>query len=330
MIEISSLFPEGTYSQSCTEVRLARWRLQREAQSLLPEERVAFCMRRLQAPMVDVLYSPHRQSAHYKGLMRCGSVWVCPLCAAKISEQRRSQLEQAITHCIANGGAVYLATYTIAHKRYDQLSELLDRFLAARKRAKQGSTAQELKKEFGILGTVSVREVTWSEQNGWHPHCHELVFFSHEIDAEVYAETARKLWQRSAEHEGLSMNEHGFQLDRTFGAVADYVAKFGREPLRQPWGTAAELAKSHLKRGRGNEHLTPFAMLELISLGHDELKPIFTEYATWFKGKHQLVWSAGLRSRLLENTMDKSDLEIAGEQEPEEEMVLLGQLSRRQ
>jgi len=126
------------------------------------------------------------------------------------------------------------------------------------------------------------------------------------------------------------MNEHGFQLDRTFGAVADYVAKFGREPLRQPWGTAAELAKSHLKRGRGNEHLTPFAMLELISLGHDELKPIFTEYATWFKGKHQLVWSAGLRSRLLENTMDKSDLEIAGEQEPEEEMVLLGQLSRRQ
>src|SRR5258708_1982167 len=171
----------------------------------------------------------------------------------------------------------YLATYTIAHKRYDQLSELLDRFLAARKRAKQGSAAQELKKKFGVLGTVSVQEVTWSEQNGWHPHCHELIFFSHEVDAQAYAQAVRERWQRSAEREGLSMNEHGFRLDRTFGAVADYVAKFGRQPLREPWGTSAELAKSHLKRGRGNEHLTPFAMLELISLGHDELKPIFIE-----------------------------------------------------
>lgn len=59
----------------------------------------------------------------------------------------------------------------IGNKRYDQLSELIDRFLAARKRAKQGSAVQELKKKFGILGTISVREVTWSEQNGWHPHC---------------------------------------------------------------------------------------------------------------------------------------------------------------
>jgi hypothetical protein len=311
------------------DARLIRWRLQREAQALLPEERVAFCMRRIQAAMVDVLYSPHRQLAHYHGLMRCGSVWVCPICAAKISEHRRSELEQAIASCIANGGTVYLATYTIAHKRYDQLSELLNRFLAARKRAKQGSAVQELKKKFGVLGTVSVREVTWSEQNGWHPHCHELIFFSREIDTQAYAQVVRERWQRSAEHEGLSMNDHGFQLDRTFGAVADYVAKFGREPLREPWGTAAELAKSHLKRGRGHEHLTPFAMLELISLGHDELKPIFIEYAKWFKGKHQLVWSAGLRSRLLTTAGDLSDLDIMQEQELEE-VILLGQLNRCQ
>jgi hypothetical protein len=46
--------------------------------------------------------------------------------------------------------------------------------------------------------------------------------------------TARQQWQKSAEHEELSMNEHGFQLDRTYGAVAGYIAKFGREPLRNP------------------------------------------------------------------------------------------------
>jgi hypothetical protein len=236
MRESSLLLSEGRPKQPDTAARLARWRLQREAQTLLPDERVAFCLRRLQASTVDVLYAPQQQAAHYGGLMVCGSVWMCPLCAAKISERRRLELEQAIACCIANGGAVYLATYTIAHKRYDTLEELLEAFLAARKRARQGRAAQRLRETFGIIGTVSVREVTWSEQNGWHPHCHELVFFSGEVDADAYAQAVSAQWQRSAEHEGLNMNEHGFQLARTYGAVADYVAKFGREPLRAPWG----------------------------------------------------------------------------------------------
>lgn len=162
---------------SNSHTRLTRWELLREVQKLLPDERVAFCMRRTKASTVDVFYNPKHTSAHYGGLMVCGSVWVCPICAAKISERRRVELEQAIKVCIDNGGVVYLATYTISHKRYDNLSTLLNSFLAARKRAKQGRKAQELRKQFGVLGTVSVREVTWSEQNGWHPHCHELVFF---------------------------------------------------------------------------------------------------------------------------------------------------------
>src|SRR5437764_10285238 len=225
--------------------RLVKWRLQRTAQALLPNERVAFCMRRIQATTVDVLYSPTRQSAHYSGLMVCGSIWVCPLCAAKISERRRVELEQAIAQCIEKGGAVYLVTYTISHKRYDDLSTLLQSFLAARKRVKQGRAAQTLRKQFGILGTISVREVTWSKLNGCHPHCHELVFCSAEIDIDEYDQAARSHWQRSVEHEGLSINDHGFNISRTYGSVADYVAKFGREPRHSPWGAATEMTKGH-------------------------------------------------------------------------------------
>lgn len=293
-----------------TDSRIVRWQLQREARALLPNERVAFCMRRVRATTVDVLYSPKHQTAHYGGLMVCGSVWLCPLCAAKIAERRRIELEQAIARCIENGGVVYLTTYTIAHKRYDNLSDLLHSFLAARKRAKQGRAAQELRKKFGVIGTVSVREVTWSKLNGWHPHCHELVFFSAEINTEVYAEVLRNQWKRAAEHEGLSMNEHGFSMERTYGAVADYIAKFGREPLHASWGTAAELTKAHLKHGHDEWHLTPFAMLWHISKGCEELKPVFIEYARWFKGKHQLVWSANLRSLLLGDAEEKSDLQM--------------------
>lgn len=308
--------------------RMRRWQLQRAAQALLPQERVAFCMRRCQASTVDVMYSSSRQSTHYQGLMACGSIWVCPICSAKISERRRIELERAIARCIANGGVVYLATYTIAHNRYDNLSDLLKAFLTARKKARQGYAAQNLRSRFGVLGTVSVREVTWSKLNGWHPHCHELVFFSQEIDADAYATALSDRWQRSAEKEGLSMNEHGFKLDKTDGAIADYIAKFGREPHQIPWGVAAELTKAHLKSGRSDEHLTPFDMLTLIAQGCDELKPVFLEYARWFKGKHQLVWSAGLRALLLESPDEQSDIDLA--QEIEEDAVVLGTLSNEQ
>jgi len=325
LTEIVSTHSKYEGTQPDAESRLVRWRLQRTAQALLPNERVAFCMRRVQATTVDVLYSPSRQSAHFRGLMVCGSIWVCPLCAAKISERRRVELEQAIARCIESGGAVYLVTYTISHKRYDTLSTLLHSFLAARKRMKQGRTAQELRNRFGILGTVSVREVTWSKLNGWHPHCHELVFCSAEIDINEYDKIARKQWQRSVEHEGLSINEHGFSISRTYGSVADYVAKFGREPMHSPWGAATEMTKGHLKQGHMEEHLTPFAMLWLISQGCHELIPVFKEYAQWFKGKHQLVWSAGLRSLLLINKEEKTDEELA--QEDDNDVILIGQLN---
>jgi hypothetical protein len=314
-------------NQQLMRSRLSRWKQQRLVQSLLPNERVAFCMRRVQHATVDVCYSPDHQSAHYSGLMVCGSVWVCPLCAVKISERRREEIERAIAHCLAKGGGVYLATYTISHHRCDELSELLSSFLSARKKMRQGRAAQEIRRTFGVLGTISVREVTWSKRNGWHPHCHELVFFEGEVDILAYEEAVRKQWYRSAEYYGLSMNEHGFQLDRTYGAVADYVAKFGREPMRSPWSVTAEMTKSHLKKGHDDEHLTPFALLDLIATGHHEFEPLFLEYAQWFKGKHQLVWSAGLRAKLLCNDEEKTDLELVQEAE---ESILLGRLNHRQ
>src|SRR5437773_6935288 len=99
LTEKISPFTKDKSRQSDVDWRQVRWQLQREARALLPDERVAFCMRRIQATSVDVLYSPQNQTAHYGGLMVCGSIWVCPLCAARISEYRRVEVEQAITRC---------------------------------------------------------------------------------------------------------------------------------------------------------------------------------------------------------------------------------------
>jgi hypothetical protein len=279
---------------------------------------------------VEVFYSPEHQVAHYKSLIICGSVWMCPLCAAKISERRREELERAISHHISQNGAVFMATYTIAHSRFDDLSRLLQAFLRAKKRMKQGEYAQRRKRGFGIVGTISVLEVTWSALNHWHPHSHELIFSMQQrstMNERAYEAEIRVAWERAAAREGLRMNEHGFQLDKTFGAVADYVAKFGRVPLGKPWGVESEMTKGHLKQGKGPvEHFAPFGLLYHINQGNEQLIPVFRDYARWFKGKHQLTWSSGLRALLLGSEEEQSDEELAAA--AVEEAVLLGLLTR--
>jgi len=315
--------------------RLFRWALQAEARYILPHERVAECLRVVNpiALGVEVLHTPRQQAAHYKSLIVCGSVWMCPLCAAKISERRRSEeLEPAIKRHIDGGGAVYLETYTVSHSRFDDLAVLLRLFLEARRRMRQGRQAQKRKWAFGIVGTISVLEVTWSPLNAWHPHKHELVFTTKHagsMSAKTYATQARADWEQAAAQQGLHMDAHGYKFDRTYGAVADYIAKYGREPLKPPWGVEAELTKGHLKQGRGPvEHVTPFGLLAHIYQGEEELAPLFQAYARWFKGHKQLSWSKGLRKRLLGNEQEKTDEELANEQQ--EDAVLLGRLSRAQ
>ena len=283
---------------------------------------------------MQVLHSPQYQVAHYKSLIVCGSVWLCPLCAAKISERRRDELERAVSRHIAQNGAVYMATYTVSHSRYDDLSCLLQAFLRARKRIKQGKYAQWRKRDFGIVGTISVLEATWSSLNHWHPHSHELFFTLaclSDLNSATYEQKARTAWQQAAAHEGLRMDEeHGFRLDRTYGAVADYIAKFGREPVRKPWGIESEMTKGHIKTGRGSviEHLTPFAMLYQIMQGNTVLIPVFQEYAHWFKGRHQLHWSKGLRKRLLDTDEEPTDEELAAADL--DDAMLLGLITRAQ
>jgi hypothetical protein len=122
--------------------------------------------------------------------------------------------------------------------------------------------------------------------------------------------------------------EHGYKLDRTYGAVSGYVARFGREPIRKLWGIESEMTKGQVKMGRGTaiEHLTPFSLLYHIMQGRAALIPVFREYATWFKVRYQLHWSKGLRKRLLDVEEEQTDEEL--EAADMDGAVLLGLLTR--
>ena len=93
------------------ESRVQRFALQSVARSILPESRTAKCLRiRAHDCDVQVWKSKEHGTASYGGLQTCGSVWTCPVCAAKIAERRRVELLDAMELHKAQGGAVYLLT----------------------------------------------------------------------------------------------------------------------------------------------------------------------------------------------------------------------------
>jgi hypothetical protein len=250
-------------------------------------------------------------------LQTCGSVWHCPICATKISEKRRRQLARLVTAHLATGGSVWMTTYTVSHKKYTSLEQLLNDFLEARRKMRQGRRGMGLRSCFGVVGTVSVLEVTYSDRNGWHPHVHELVFSDQaDMNPDAYDQAARAAWKSAAAAFGLRMNAHGFQIDRTFGAVQDYIAKFGHEPEQKlPWGVESEMVKGHIKQARNDDGATPFALLRAATDGLTWAEPLWQEYCSVFKGKKQLNFSSGLKK--LYGIEDDTDVEIAESEDGE-------------
>jgi len=326
--------------------RISDYLLQDQASKLLKHKfRVKYCLKRKikRTENVNVCWNESTKKAHYANVIRCGSVWVCPVCAKKITEKRRNELalinkkwKEGITlfspveqskkivgppryleefvH-----GYTYLLTLTNPHYVNDRLTDLREKQKKAMKsffsdRKGQYIFNQLLGKRFHITNY----EVTYG-QNGWHPHHHILIFSDkylsirdfdsiHELLADHWSDSLHKAGIRK-----IKSNEKFIACDLQDGTFADqYIGK---------WGIEHEMTKGHVKKGR--DTYTPFDLLRLSD--KDDLifekKPskLFQEFAIAFKGARQLVFSRGLKYAFA--VQEKTDDEIMDE--TLEESVLL-------
>jgi len=293
-----------------------RWKLQRLAQGLLRGYRVAHCQRSVTGERVAIWRT--RAGAHFSGVVTCGSVWHCPICASKVSEGRRQDLQTAVTAWIRAGGEVYLATFTFRHHRGDKLQDIIKAFQAAMRKLTGSGPYRRLLKAAGCVGSVRALEVTHGE-NGWHPHVHMLIF-ARPGELEALREI-EALWLRALRKQGLDgVVDHAFDV-RGGNDAARYVAKYGHEPHKvSEWSAAAEVTKGQQKRARLKGR-TPFGLLLDALEGDREAARLFVEYAEVFHGRRQLYWSPGLRERLGLGA-EASDAELAeAVVEPDDELV---------
>ena len=254
-------------------------------------------------------------SAFYSGLISCGCVWTCAVCAVKIQERRRQEIAKAITYAYANDLQPVLVTLTFPHSKSQKLSQLLKMQADALARLRKGKSWDNFKKEILYEGLIRSLELTHGV-NGWHPHTHELWFVGKGVNAEEIKEFVLDKWWSACLRAGLvednkkemlNFYKHAVDIKGNCSA-SDYLAK---QDSSKNWGVDREVAKASSKSGR-KSGLHPFAFL---TTEHKNV-PLWLEYSKAIKGKSQLFWSRGLKKKC--GIDEISDEEIAEEnQEPE-------------
>lgn len=310
--------------------RSVRYKLLQVSQLILSSNhRVNSCLRYRINKDDDVKILQHTEHGclHYGNLMRCGSVWLCPVCGSKISEVRRLELQQAKGEWLNQGGHVYMLTLTTPHYSFTDLRELIDSQAKALKYMWGGRGAEQLKNDLGLVGQIRAFEITYGDENGFHPHYHILLFTKVDLEDDgIYKVFARRFanrWSESCVKVGLPQphKEYGCQL-QDGSAAFEYINKFGQDdefpqfdgflPLsrskdpnkikikvaeKNRWNSSHELTKANSKTGKDGR-LTPHDFLRKYNENPQKYGALWLTFANGTRGKAQLFWSKGLKELL--------------------------------
>jgi hypothetical protein len=261
----------------------------------------------------DVAITNNAGVCHYSGLASCGSIWACPVCAAKIRNTRAEEISAAAARWDRAGNSVYMVTLTAPHDLGMKLAALLPVIADGFRSVISGRAWLRVKARAHVVGTIRSVEITHG-QNGWHPHLHVLVFIEGDPGADGLAALdlhVRSRWEAFITRAGYRTPDqaHGVVIERCSSAkeAGAYIAKTqdGKAP-------GNELARGDLKTGRDG-HRTPFEILDSFRwTGNLADLALWHEYERASRGHQAITWSKGLRKLLAAPA--RTDEELAAEE----------------
>jgi hypothetical protein len=222
-------------------------------------ERVAKCRRVGVVAGGQVGLRVDSGAAGFSGLSKCGSVWSCPVCAAKIARERGMELEQVLTWAVDQGHTVAMLTATVQHHSGHQLGDTWDavqyawstwtssrkytgesheaygerlakwetdraRGWAGSRKRKRPVRAIGWRERYGELGWARAVEVTAMGDNGWHPHLHVVLVFEGQLSGDLVRAAVDEMfptWQRALRREGFDAQQYGSNADGSQGGALD-------------------------------------------------------------------------------------------------------------
>lgn len=311
--------------------RKRRYRMRDGLRNITTNPRVRGCGRTRISDVVTLRTDAAHTRVGYGGLSTCGSVWCCPVCAAKIAAKRKTEVMQVCEYALGQGCEVSLLTLTMRHHRGQSLRELWDALAYAWAAVTSGRPWLRFCEKAGLVGYIKATEVTYGEQYGWHVHLHVLVITRQSVyipiptrhsktrgdyDYRCPDDIIAERWTRSLARKGIeSVADQGgldWDVARDAEAAAAYVAKFGQK-ARPADRISSELTLGAYKQARrGNR--TPWQVLEdLICYGLADDYDIWQEYEQVSAGRRALTWSHGLR-QWAHIGKEQTDEEIAAQE----------------
>ncbi len=258
--------------------------------------------------------------AGFVGLETCGSVWVCPVCSARIMMRRGLELAAGIDWWMTTaGGRLLFPTLTARHHAGHSLPDVLDAVIHGWNRVASGRAWQRDSEALGLLGSTRALEILHNQRNGWHPHNHVLMFVGGHVDQVAAAKFERGMverWSRALERKGFDSLPVGQRVElitkETAGsALARYLVKSPEGKRTKGEALGYEMTAAQSKSGRSvGRTQWQLAASAVGGDSADRLRWNNFEQATF--RKRQLNWSRGLREALRLGA-EQSDEDIAAE-----------------
>lgn len=286
--------------------RRDRYRRLGRIRRILPGERIARCGLHVLGSEVAIVNPPA-----VRGVESCGSPWACPVCAVRIGAERGLELGAAVERW--GYDLVGMLTLTIRHHLGLPLESTLGVLKAAWRRMWSGRPGMAARAQLELQHTVAAIEVTWSPENGWHPHLHVLAFRGSAAAVDVSAVLAR--WSHCVEWAagqlGVRVSEvrpstPGAAWTPGHDGLARYVSKLVWEMT-----ATTKAARRWTPGAKG------FSVWDLA----DSREDLFREYYRTTHGKHRLQWSRGAQRAL--GVAARGDSELADAEELREDETIV-------
>jgi len=192
--------------------------------------------------------------ARVAGLLTCGSVWACPVCATTAADERSEALARVVARRWSKGWRVAHAVLTVRHTRGEPLADVLGalttawRHLVSHRRVKKLLRGWDWHRGW---------EITYGK-NGWHPHVHLLLLSPPGVDPYLLEEPLWEAWEAAVRAVGWAPSSRGGYVFQVPGGEEDVieVARY-----QEKWGIVREGASGPQKAGGAG--LSPWELLEL-------------------------------------------------------------------
>ena len=295
--------------------RASRWELRRGLWKITKLRRLARCGRFLTGEYTRV--AKKDGTAYFLDVQTCGSVWSCPVCAAKIRQRRAVEIESACVQHLGAGGSIGFLTLTFPHSRGDDLANMLATLTLCWKDVQQGilKSGRARAKALGLFGFIRSTEITYGRWNGWHPHLHVLIFANRAVSESEWEELRDAIsasWTAAVLKRGRE--RPGEVVGVTLGPVrkaevGKYLAKvqdhYGHEST-----LGLEMARGDVKKGRLKSR-TPFELAEEAVQGVAFEIGLWHDYESATYRRRAIEWSRGLKAGFDIEEVEDEELALA-------------------